>query len=82
MTFGVAVIGYGRMGVIHSKNVFSHPKLKLSYIVGRNTEKSEALARQFPAEVKVAATLADGPLQDDEVKGMPLKYNCKNINRN
>jgi myo-inositol 2-dehydrogenase / D-chiro-inositol 1-dehydrogenase len=47
MTLGVAVIGYGRMGLIHARNAYDNPRITLRYIVGRNQEKLNSVASQF-----------------------------------
>lgn len=67
---GVAVVGYGRMGLIHARNVDSHPKLELKYIVGTNQNQVEQIASQFN---NVKGTIDyNQVLNDPQVKGVVI----------
>jgi len=67
MVFGVAVIGYGRMGLIHAKNASENPRFQLKYIVGRN-EGVKTCAAQFP-NVQAIHDLSVA-LSDPDIKGV------------
>jgi myo-inositol 2-dehydrogenase/D-chiro-inositol 1-dehydrogenase len=47
---GVAVIGHGRIGRVHARNVARHPLLRLVLIAGRHeTESAKVLAHELGA---------------------------------
>ena len=64
----VAVIGYGRMGLIHARNAMENPKLSLKYIVGTNAEAVQAAAASFPGVQ--ATTDLSAVLDDAEITGV------------
>lgn len=68
MTFGVAVVGYGRMGLIHAQNVVDNPRTTLLYLVGSNMSTLEPVASQFQGVTP--CTDLSVPLKDPNVKGV------------
>ena len=67
---GVVVVGYGRMGLIHARTVYQHPKLQLKYIVGRNSEQLQEILKEFEGVVGIS-TLEEA-LQDKDVHGVVI----------
>merc|ERR1712137_1001173 len=68
MVYAVAVVGYGRMGLIHARSVVENPRLKLKYLVGRNESAVKTCATQFE-NVQPVCDLSI-PLEDPEIKGI------------
>jgi myo-inositol 2-dehydrogenase/D-chiro-inositol 1-dehydrogenase len=67
---GIAVVGYGRMGLIHAGNVAASARLRLVSIVGRNKDKAAAAAAQICPQAK-GQTLEEA-LADPEVQGFVI----------
>jgi myo-inositol 2-dehydrogenase / D-chiro-inositol 1-dehydrogenase len=60
MTKGLAVIGAGRIGQIHARNVLKHPAAHVRYVVDVNPEAAERLAAACGAAVgDVETVLSD-----------------------
>lgn len=68
MVYVVAVVGYGRMGLIHARNSIENPRLRLKYLVGRNETGVKTCAAQFDGVQ--AVTDLSIPLSDPEVNGI------------
>ncbi len=56
----IALLGAGRIGKIHARNVLNHPGLTLSHVVDPVAEPAQAVARESGAEVaSIEEVLAD-----------------------
>jgi len=66
--FGVALVGSGRIGVVHLRNILANPRLTLKYVVDVD-EKSAARAASQSTTAK-AVTSIDEVLADKDVKGI------------
>ncbi|MEA1648648.1 inositol 2-dehydrogenase [Nitrospirillum sp. BR 11164] len=64
--FDIAILGAGRIGRIHARNVAAHPALRLKYVTDPNTAASDAVA----AETGAAVTDLDTVLADEGVRGV------------
>ena len=61
--FQIAVLGAGRIGRIHAKNVAAHPNLRLKAIVDPDATGAGQLAQETGAEVSsLDAVLADSSI--------------------
>lgn len=49
--FSIALIGAGRIGKVHAKNIHEHPDTRVRYVVDPHAESAEALARDLDASV-------------------------------
>ena len=68
MVFTVAVVGYGRMGLIHARNAIDNPRLRLKYLVGRNETTVKTCASQFEGVEPI--TDLSIALSDPEINGI------------
>merc|ERR1712137_257891 len=68
MVYAVAVVGYGRMGLIHARNAVENPRLSLKYLVGRNESAVKTCASQFDGVLPI--TDLSIALNDPEIKGI------------
>jgi myo-inositol 2-dehydrogenase/D-chiro-inositol 1-dehydrogenase len=66
IVFKIALLGAGRIGVIHGRNVAAHPALSLTYVVDPVESAAHALANRHGAQV---ATL-ERVLSDPEIAGV------------
>ena len=64
--FKVALVGAGRMGVIHGRNAAASPRLNLAYLIEPRAEIAGPMASELCCEV---ATLADA-LADPDLAGV------------
>ena len=64
----IAVIGAGRIGRIHARNVFDHPLLRLHSIVDPVGDNAQTLAQELGASVSTF----DSVLSDPSVKGIVI----------
>ncbi|MBL8525001.1 MAG: inositol 2-dehydrogenase [Betaproteobacteria bacterium] len=62
----VAIMGVGRMGSIHARNIATNPRLRLKYVVDQNGDAARQLAHELAA---VPATMAQ-VLGDSDIKGV------------
>lgn len=51
MTYGVALLGAGRIGRIHAANIAMHPELELAWVSDINAEAARELASRYGARV-------------------------------
>jgi len=49
--FKIALIGAGRIGKVHAKNIHEHPDTTIHYVVDPHAESAEALAHEMGASV-------------------------------
>lgn len=67
---GVAIIGAGRIGVVHLRNIIANPRLSLKYVYDINQESANKGASQsFNAK---AVTSLDPIINDKSVKGVVI----------
>jgi myo-inositol 2-dehydrogenase / D-chiro-inositol 1-dehydrogenase len=66
IVFKIALLGAGRIGVIHGRNIATHPGLSLKYVVDPAEAAAAALAGKYGAEV---ASL-ERALSDPEIAGV------------
>ncbi len=59
--FKIALLGAGRIGVIHGRNVAAHPALSLTYVVDPVEAAANALASQYDAKVATLEQVLDDP---------------------
>ncbi|MEA1673166.1 inositol 2-dehydrogenase [Nitrospirillum sp. BR 11163] len=64
--FDIAILGAGRIGRIHARNVAAHPALRLKYVTDPNAAAADAVA----AETGAGVTGLDTVLADDGVRGV------------
>ncbi|MBS0421040.1 MAG: inositol 2-dehydrogenase [Proteobacteria bacterium] len=58
--FEIALLGAGRIGQVHARNVAAHPELRLKYVVDPNSNTAEHVAAQTGARVAdLAIALGD-----------------------
>ena len=43
----ICLIGAGRIGLVHSKNIFNNKKINLKYIVDINFDSAKKLAKKY-----------------------------------
>jgi len=68
--FGVALVGTGRIGVVHLRNIVANPRLTLKYVVDVDIKSAERAASQTVSAK--AVTTIDEVLADNEVKGIVI----------
>ncbi|MBB6251139.1 inositol 2-dehydrogenase [Nitrospirillum iridis] len=64
--FDIAILGAGRIGRIHARNVAAHPDLRLKYVTDPNGTAAGAVA----AETGAAVADIDAVLSDEGVRGV------------
>jgi len=67
--FQIAVLGAGRIGQVHARNVASHPELRLRYVFDPQSEAAQALAGRTGA---IVARDLDQVLGDPEIAGLVI----------
>jgi len=67
---GVALIGTGRIGVVHLRNICANPRLTLKYVVDVDIKSAERAAAQTVSAK--ALTTIDEVLADKEVQGIVI----------
>jgi myo-inositol 2-dehydrogenase/D-chiro-inositol 1-dehydrogenase len=68
--FGVALVGTGRIGVVHLRNICGNPRLTLKYVVDVDIKSAERAAAQTVSAK--ALTSIDEVLADKEVHGIVI----------
>jgi myo-inositol 2-dehydrogenase/D-chiro-inositol 1-dehydrogenase len=63
----IALLGAGRIGLIHAANIHHHPRAKLHAVVDVNAATAKATAERYGAK---ASTDVDAVLADPEVQGV------------
>ena len=51
MKINVALFGLGRIGMMHAKNIYRHPRFKLKYVYDINKDNALQVAKQNNAEI-------------------------------
>lgn len=64
MTYGVALLGAGRIGRIHAANIAVHPELKLAWVSDKNADAAAEIASRFGARVGGADEAITDPAVD------------------
>jgi len=67
----VCLVGLGRIGQVHLKNILGNPRLNLKYVVDVDTNAAQSAAAKA-SNCKALATLDDTVLKDTEVKGIVI----------
>ncbi|KAK3787357.1 hypothetical protein RRG08_065358 [Elysia crispata] len=71
--FGIAVIGLGRMGVIHARSILLSPRARLKWIVRHKVEEARSFADTFDSPIQcVGPGQLDSVLGDHSVDGVVI----------
>lgn len=68
---GIALVGLGRMGVLHARSILLSPRARLQWIVRQKVEEARSFAESFDSPVQcVTPGQLDKVLSDDSVDGV------------